>query len=371
MLNELCVRVWALRAHGAKCTTIFSGQHRDLGTSALQALALVPDVDLDAMTIGQRPTDVAARLLERLPPQFERLHPDWVLVQGDTTTAMAAAVAAFHCGIRVGHVEAGLRSHRNREPFPEEMNRRVIDVVADLAFAPTVRAEQNLLREGVPPERIKVTGNTAVDAAQRAATQEPTLSFQEILAETAGKQMVLITAHRRESFGEPIRNIFLAVRALARKYVDTRRFIVPVHPNPEVQDAAREILKEEPGLYVTEPIDYVTMIQLLKRAHLVLTDSGGLQEEAPSFGVPVLVLRDVTERPEAIEAGCAEIVGTNADRIVSSVSRLLDDPDEHSKMRASRNPFGDGHAADCIADALLCPKILSESARSTLVQGEL
>jgi UDP-N-acetylglucosamine 2-epimerase (non-hydrolysing) len=285
------------------------------------------------------------------------LQPDWVLVQGDTTTAMAAALLAYYHRARVGHVEAGLRTGDKWQPFPEEINRRVAGVVADLHFAPTEWARGNLIREGVPDEQVLVTGNTVIDALRSVASQPPTPEVLELLKRLdlqagSSTRLVLITAHRRESFGQPFEAICTALRILAETY-PTIRFAYPVHLNPNVQEPVRRILSDIPNLTLLPPLDYLPFVHLVKRAALILTDSGGLQEEAPGLGVPVLVLREVTERPEGVEAGTVRLVGADTGRILAEARRLLDDPEAHAQMAHAANPYGDGHAAERIARAIV------------------
>lgn len=318
-----------------------TAQHREMLDQVLEVFALSPDVDLDLMRADQTPNELAARAFAALDPLLEREKPDWLLVQGDTTTAMAAAVAAFHRRVRVGHVEAGLRTGDLGRPFPEEMNRRVVDLVADAYFAPTPRAAKALEAEGAPREKVHRTGNTIVDALIEIARLE---------GEEPETDTVLITAHRRESFGEPLERIVRAVARLARAFPATR-FAHVTHPNPSVLAAVR---KNEgvPNVELIPPLDYRGLVRLLRRSRFVLTDSGGLQEEAPTFGKPVLVMREKTERPEGIEAGLALLVGTDEERIFAEASRLLSDAGARRSMAAGANPYGDGHASDRIADAL-------------------
>ena len=320
------------------CTT---GQHREMLVQAHRALDLAPDVDLDLMRGDQTLNEIAGRVLLDLETLLAERAPDWVLVQGDTTSAAAAALAAFHRRIRVGHVEAGLRTGDLERPFPEEANRRIVDLVADALFAPTDLARDRLLAEGVPAARIHVTGNTVVDALLDAAGER---------ARSWGPE-VLVTVHRRESFGAPLREILAAIAELAARFPDLR-WIYPVHPNPSVRGPAREILSGAPNVDLCEPLDYGELLDRLARSRLVLTDSGGLQEEAPSFGKSVLVLRDVTERPEGIAAGVAELVGTDRGRIVEAATRWLSGGRSLRDAADVPNPYGDGHAAERIAAIL-------------------
>jgi len=332
-----------------------TAQQRDLLDQMLEVLGIVPDCDLGVMRAGQTPGQVAAAVLSGLEPVLQRGRFDWVVVQGDTTTVAAASLAAYYAGIRVGHVEAGLRTHDKWRPFPEELNRRVAGVTADLHFAPTERARAHLLAEGVPEDRVLTTGNPGIDAVQWAARQPFDASTLEPrIARVLGRpgaRVLLVTAHRRESFGGPLESICSALEQIARQALC--EIVFPVHPNPEVRGPVERLLGGLPNLALVPALDYLSMVHVLKRCHAVLTDSGGLQEEAPAFGKPVLVLRDVTERPEAVDAGAARLVGTTADRIVAEVARLLADDALYARMSRSVNPFGDGRAAGRIADAIL------------------
>jgi UDP-N-acetylglucosamine 2-epimerase (non-hydrolysing) len=337
---------------GVDCSVAVTAQHREMLDEALELFGILPDHDLDLMTVGQTPSQVAARVLAEIDELLAKSEPDWVIVQGDTTTAMSVALGAFHAGVRVAHVEAGLRTNDRRQPFPEEVNRRVVTMVADLHFAPTSAARANLLAEGVAESDVIVTGNTVVDAVLDIA-QRPFDARATPLAHVpdADGRLVVLTAHRRESFGPPMREAFRAVRALAERFDDVR-IVYPVHPNPEVRSLAHEVLDGVARVHLVPPLDYRSFVWLLSQACLVLTDSGGIQEEAPSLGVPVLVLRDVTERPEAVEAGTARLVGTAADAIVSQASELLTDPAAYDAMAGAPNPYGDGRARVRIADAV-------------------
>lgn len=333
-----------------------TAQHRQMLDQVLRLFAIQPDHDLDVMAANQTPTQVAAAVLSQLEPVLRAERPDWVLVQGDTTTVMAAALAAFYARVRVGHVEAGLRTGDKWQPFPEEINRRVAGVVADRHFAPTAWSRDNLLREGVPAETVLVTGNTVIDALHWVAAQPVAPEVEAYLAGhgllTGAARLVLVTAHRRENFGGGMEAICLALRDLAARYGEAIRLVYPVHLNPNVREPVRRLLADAPNITLTEPVDYQTLVQLLKRAALVLTDSGGIQEEAPGLGVPVLVLREVTERPEGVQAGTVRLVGTRREGIVAAATQLLDDPAEHRRMAQAVNPYGDGRAAERIAEAL-------------------
>ncbi len=329
-----------------------TGQHREMLVPVLDLFNMEPDVDLQVMRPGQTPTQVAAAVLAGIEPVLASERPDWVLVQGDTTTVAAAAWAAYYARIRVGHVEAGLRTGDKWQPFPEEVNRRMASVVADLHLAPTEQARANLVREGIAPEAIVVTGNPIIDAMRWAAELPCDLSQGPLVALDWSKRIVVVTAHRRENHGEPLRQICLALRDIAQHNPDVA-VVYPVHPNPNVRGPVEALLGEVAGVHLLAPLDYLAFVHLLKRSYLVLTDSGGIQEEAPGLGKPVLVLRNVTERPEALAAGTARLVGTERSRVVREVTRLLDDEGAYLAMARAANPYGDGHAAERIVDALL------------------
>ncbi len=351
---------------GVESLVCVTAQHRQMLDQVLDLFDILPDLDLNLMKPGQSLADLTAAIFTNLAPVMADLQPDWVLVQGDTTTVMAAAMSAYYHHVRVGHVEAGLRSGDKWQPFPEEVNRQVASVVADLHFAPTEWARQNLLRENVAPNKILVTGNTVIDALNFVAEQPPTPEICELFERIGLKKLnkkeaqsentprlVIVTAHRRENFGKPLEDICLALRELAQIYEDKIRIVYPVHLNPNVQDPVYRLLSGVPTITLLPPLDYLPMVYLLKRAALLLTDSGGLQEEAPGLGVPVLVLREVTERPEGVQAGTVRLVGTQKDRIIFEARRLLDDAAAHAAMAQAVNPYGDGHAASRIVDALL------------------
>jgi UDP-N-acetylglucosamine 2-epimerase len=329
-----------------------TGQHREMLDQMLRLFDIRPHHDLAVMQPAQDLFDLTARTLVGLRAVLTAEQPAAVLVQGDTTTTMTAAIAAFYQQIPVGHVEAGLRTGDARDPFPEEMNRRLTTQLTTWHYAPTARAEANLRREGVPPQGILVTGNTIVDALQSVVARlartpaacPPALTPEHL----DGRRLVLVTGHRRESFGEGLRNVCLALRDLAERHADAL-IVYPVHLNPSVQGPVRELLAGQPRIVLTAPLDYLPFVDVMRRAYLILTDSGGLQEEAPSLGVPVLVMRETTERPEALAAGTAVLVGTRREAIVAAASHLLTDPAAHARMRAARNPFGDGAAAPRIA----------------------
>lgn len=341
------------RIESLVCVT---AQHREMLDQVLGLFAITPDYDLKVMQDNQTPTQVASAVLARLEPVLQQERPDWVLVQGDTTTVAAASLAAFYAGVKVGHVEAGLRTHDKWQPFPEEINRRVAGVIADLHFAPTQRACQNLLCEGVPAEYVVVTGNPVIDALHWVAAQPPgagILDLDRAACEYDGLKQILVTAHRRENLGRPLENICLALRDLAMHYDGGVHITYPVHLNPSVWEPVHRLLGDVPNITLTPPLDYLPLVHLMKRAYLVLTDSGGIQEEAPGLGVPVLVLREVTERPEAVEAGTVRVVGTDRQRILAEACHLLDDPAAHERVARAVNPYGDGRASQRIVAALL------------------
>lgn len=325
-----------------------TAQHREMLDQVLRLFDIRPDHDLDIMQDDQSLSQVTAAVFSRLDPVIAAERPDWVLVQGDTTTVMAAALVAFYHRVKVGHVEAGLRTGDKHRPFPEEINRRVAGAVADLHFAPTETARQNLLREGVAPDRIQVTGNPVIDALRLVAERPYDPADGPLRDIPWDRRLILVTAHRRENFGRPLEEICCALREIARAYPGDVHIVYPVHRNPHVQEPARRILDGVPGVTLTDPLDYAPLVYLMKRSYLVLTDSGGIQEEAPGLGKPVLVLREVTERPEAVEAGTARLVGADRARIVEWTRRLLDDRDEYERMAHAVNPYGDGRAAERI-----------------------
>lgn len=328
-----------------------TAQHRELLDEVLELFAIRPDHDLDVMRPGQSPTSVAADVLRGLEPILASERPDWVLVQGDTTTAAIGSIAAFYAGARVAHVEAGLRSHDPREPFPEELNRRIAAVAADLHLAPTGGAAINLLSEGIAPDDIFITGNPVIDALHE-ANRMPVDPLPELADVPAGKRVVVVTTHRRESFGPPLERICRAVGRLVLRFPDVH-VVLPAHPNPSVRITLESHLPKSGSISVVEPLGYRAMVELLRRSHLVLTDSGGLQEEAPALGKPVLVLRDVTERQEGVDAGACRLVGTEEERIVDAASELLSSEHAYAQMSRAVNPYGDGGAAERIVDALL------------------
>jgi len=338
---------------GVESSVCVTAQHRQMLDQVLDLFDIQPDYDLDIMRPDQALSELTAALFTDLDPVLQDAQPDWVLVQGDTTTVMAAALLAYYHQMRVGHVEAGLRTGDKWQPFPEEVNRRIAGAIADLHFAPTTQARENLMHEGVPSERVIVTGNPVIDALQTIAARPYEFESGPLADIPWNRRVILVTAHRRENFGQPLEDIFSAMRCIAENYAEQVHFVYPVHLNPNVHHPAHRALGGIPNITLLEPLDYLHMVHLMKRAYLILTDSGGIQEEAPAFGVPVLVMRRVTERPEAIEAGTARLVGTDPERIVLEISRLLDDERVYTGMARAINPFGDGHASERIVQALL------------------
>ncbi|KYH33620.1 non-hydrolyzing UDP-N-acetylglucosamine 2-epimerase [Neomoorella mulderi] len=334
------------------CQVAVTAQHREMLDQVLHLFQIQPDYDLDIMRPRQTLEEVTTRALNGLAGVLKTSRPDVVLVHGDTTTTFVAALAAFYQQISVGHVEAGLRTGDRYAPFPEEMNRRLAGALADIHFAPTATARDNLLREGIPAEHIYVTGNTVIDALK--ATVRPGYCFSDPRLQELDFQkwrVILVTAHRRENWGEPMREIFTALRDLVKRYEDTV-VVFPVHYNPRVRELAGEILGNRERIYLIEPLDYEPFVNLMARSYLVLTDSGGLQEEAPALGKPVLVLREVTERPEAVAAGTVRLVGTGYQEILAAAGELLEDREIYLRMAHAVNPYGDGQASRRIRGAL-------------------
>ena len=366
---------------GMESRVCVTAQHRQMLDQVINLFEIKPEYDLSLMREDQSLAEVSAAIFTDLDPVFADFKPAWVLVQGDTTTVAITSLLAYYRRIKVGHVEAGLRTHDKWQPFPEEINRRVASVVADLHFAPTQQSRQNLLREGIPDNAIRVTGNPVIDTLQFVAEQPAPQEIEELLgnlgiasplgfpgpagtgvipknADTqpsasrndSHKNLILVTAHRRENFGHPLENICQALKELARR--GDVEIVYPVHLNPNVQEPVKRILGDVPHVTLLPPLDYLPLVHLQKQAKIILTDSGGIQEEAPAFGVPVLVLREVTERPEGVEAGTLKLVGAEAGDIVREATRLLDDSSAYAEMAKAVNPFGDGHAAERIIEAL-------------------
>lgn len=329
-----------------------TAQHREMLDQVLNIFNITPDYDLNIMKEGQTLSGITQRVLDGVEKVLLELKPDMVLVHGDTTTTFAASLASFYCKIPVGHVEAGLRTYDKYFPFPEEMNRKLTGCIADIHFSPTQNNFNNLIREGVNPDAIYITGNTAIDALK--STVSENYEFENTSLRRINfkdKRIITVTAHRRENLGQPLRNICHALKEIVLRYDDIE-IVYPVHLNPQVKEPVNEILGEVPGVHLIDPLQVLDMHNLLSRSYLVLTDSGGLQEEAPSLGKPVLVLRNETERPEAVEAGTVKVIGTDKKIIVDETSRLLDDEPEYRRMAHSVNPYGDGHASERIVEAV-------------------
>lgn len=325
-----------------------TGQHRQMLDQVLEAFSVVPDYDLSIMKDKQTLFDVTVNILQRIKTVLEEVKPDVVLVHGDTSTTFVTALACFYLQIPVGHVEAGLRTYNIYSPYPEEFNRQAVSIIGQYNFAPTELSKQNLLKEGKNPESIYVTGNTAIDALKttvRADYTHPELDWAN------DSRLIMITAHRRENLGEPMRHMFKAIRRVMDEHPDVKA-IYPIHMNPVVREIANEYLGDDDRIHIIEPLDVLDFHNFLSRSYLILTDSGGIQEEAPSLGKPVLVMRDTTERPEGIAAGTLKLVGTEEETIYREFSRLLSDKDEYEAMSKASNPYGDGHACERIADIL-------------------
>jgi UDP-N-acetylglucosamine 2-epimerase (non-hydrolysing) len=336
---------------GIKSLVCVTAQHRQMLDQVLDLFHIQPDYDLDLMREGQSLAQLTAGIFTHLDPVLAEVNPDWVLAVGDTTTVVTTCQLAFYRRIKFGHVEAGLRTHNKWHPYPEEINRRLATTMADLHFAPTTWSRSNLLHEGVDEKDIVVTGNPVIDALQYVVKQEEPKEIEDLMGKLKGKRIILVTAHRRENFGQPIENICLAIKELASR--GDVEIVYPVHLNPNVQEPVNRTLKGIKGVTLLPPLDYLPLVHLMKHARLILTDSGGIQEEAPSFGIPVLVMRETTERPEGVEAGTLKLVGTETSHIVQEATRLLDAESEYMKMAKASNPYGDGHAAERIVEALV------------------
>ncbi|CAI8825520.1 UDP-N-acetylglucosamine 2-epimerase [Burkholderia ambifaria] len=351
--------VHALRGRsGVDCRVCVTAQHRQMLDQVLDLFEIKPDYDLNLMKAGQTLQSITCDIVNEITPVLASYRPDYMLVHGDTTTTFASALAAFYLKIKVGHVEAGLRSGDMHSPWPEEGNRKLTGQLADIHFAPTEASRENLVAERVRDEDIIVTGNTVIDALLSVTRRlEHDEALQRQMRDTfpalaGGRRMVLVTAHRRENFGEGIRNICQAIRQLAAHYTDVD-FVYPVHPNPQVKQPAEEILSGISNVHLLAPQDYLPFVYLMSRAALILTDSGGIQEEAPSLGKPVLVMRDTTERPEAVAAGTVRLVGSDSSRIVEACRQLLDDAVRYEEMARAHNPYGDGRACERIVHHLV------------------
>ncbi|MBS4987337.1 non-hydrolyzing UDP-N-acetylglucosamine 2-epimerase [Anaerotruncus colihominis] len=346
---KMCPLVLELQRHPKTQPIVcVTGQHRQMLDQVLHAFNIHPDYDLNIMQAKQSLFDVTIHILNQIQEILQKEQPDIVLVHGDTTTTFATALACFYLQIPVGHVEAGLRTYRLDSPYPEEFNRQAVGIIARLNFAPTEHAKQNLLREGKLPSSIFVTGNTAIDALKTTVRSEYT---HPELAWASDSRIILLTAHRRENLGQPLLNMFRAIRRIVDECADIK-VIYPIHMNPLVRHAAESIFSNHPRIHLIEPLDVIDFHNFMARSYLILTDSGGIQEEAPSLGKPVLVMRDTTERPEGIEVGTLKLVGTNEDTIYHEFHRLLHDPSEYSRMSHASNPYGDGYACQRIVKAL-------------------
>jgi len=350
---------------GIEARVCVTAQHRQMLDQVLSLFEIRPDYDLNLMREGQSLPQLSADIFTHLDPVLTDFKPDWVLAQGDTTTVAITSLLCYYRQIKFGHVEAGLRTHNKWAPFPEEVNRRIAGVVADLHFAPTDWSRNNLLREGVDENIIKVTGNTVIDALQFVAKQPEPIEVKELLeklqVDKSARRLVLVTAHRRENFGEPIKNICRALIELAGR--GDVEIVYPVHLNPNIQEPVQRLLKGVEHIALLPPLDYLPLVHLMKHAYMILTDSGGIQEEAPAFGIPTLVLRDVTERPEGVAAGTLKLTGTETAKITFEAKRLLDEPSAYRAMAQSANPYGDGHAAVKIVEALI------QQGKSTIQSG--
>jgi UDP-N-acetylglucosamine 2-epimerase (non-hydrolysing) len=354
---KLCPVILAMKGHSdLEPHVCVTGQHREMLDQVLDVFGVVPDVDLALMLPNQTLSELTARSISAIDAYLTEHKPDMVLVQGDTTTVFCAALCAFYHKIPVGHVEAGLRTWNKYSPFPEEINRVLATRLADLHFTPTNTSRDNLLREGVAPDRIIVTGNTVIDALvlalERVKVNPPSIPGLPPETMTNGRPLVLITGHRRESFGEGFRNICLAIVELAQRF-PSAEFVYPVHLNPNVREPVFSLLGDMPNIHLIDPLGYLSFVALMNRAKIILTDSGGIQEEAPSLGKPVLVMRDTTERPEAVSAGTAKLVGTETSAIVREATCLLTDGENYRKMAQAHNPYGDGRASMRIVDLIM------------------
>jgi UDP-N-acetylglucosamine 2-epimerase (non-hydrolysing) len=350
--EALVIHALRQRSEEFETAVVHTGQHRTMLDHALQFFKIKPDFDLAVMRPNQTLNSLTARVLDTVENACQRFEPNMVLVQGDTTTAFASALAAYYCKIAVGHIEAGLRSHDIYNPFPEEANRRLASVLTEIHFAPTALSRDNLLAEGVPDEKIVVTGNTVIDTLR--ALSELPHSWKNTPLEGIpddNSRLVLVTSHRRESLGADQEQMCLALKDLVKQHPDIR-VVYPVHMNPNVRNTVNGLLQNTDRIHLTEPLDYITFVSLLRRCFLVLTDSGGIQEEAPTFGKPVLVLRKLTERPEASQFGMAKIIGMSREGIVNETSHLLNDADAYQDMSEGENPYGDGHSSERIVEAV-------------------
>lgn len=354
--------IFELKRHPYKIESILcsTGQHANMLQQVLDIFDLTPDIDLELMTHNQSLETLTANLFNALNQVIDQYQPDWILAQGDTTSVMVTSMLAFYKKIKFGHIEAGLRTGDIYSPFPEEANRKISDILATRLWTPTPHSKQNLISEGVPDNKILITGNTVVDALNIIKdTEMPVSNNIKNLTETTNK-FILVTAHRRESFGEPILELCQALEEIIDRAHENVHIIYPVHLNPNVTEPIHNKLNNNSRIHLIDPVNYFDMLHLINSSYLILTDSGGIQEEAPSFGKPVLVLRDTTERPEGIEAGVAKLVGTDRERIINQTLELLENADEYRKMIGNRSPYGDGHSAEIIVNDIIDSRSYSE-----------
>ena len=327
-----------------------TAQHREMLDQVLETFDIKPDYDLNIMKQGQTLSEITSRALMGLEEVIKEIKPDIVLVHGDTTTTFAGALAAFYNQVAIGHVEAGLRTYDKYSPFPEEMNRQMVDCMTDLYFAPTEISKENLLKQNISEDKIYITGNTAIDAMS--TTVKENYSHKELEWINPGEKMILLTAHRRENLGEPMRHIFKAIKRIVDEFDDVK-VIYPIHKNPLVREVANEVFGDCEKVKLIEPLEVFDFHNFINKSYMIMSDSGGVQEEAPSLGKPVLVLRDTTERPEGIDAGTLKLVGTDVETIYNEAKRLLTDKEEYERMSMASNPYGDGHASERIVDAII------------------
>jgi UDP-N-acetylglucosamine 2-epimerase len=326
-----------------------TAQHRQMLDQVLETFKIIPDYDLDIMKQGQSLSEITTRVLNGLEKVIKEVKPDIILIHGDTTTTFAGALAAFYNQVAIGHVEAGLRTYDKYSPFPEEMNRQMVDCMTDMYFAPTELSKENLIKQNISEDKIYVTGNTVIDAMKTTIEDE---YHNEVFDWIGNDKMILLTAHRRENLGEPMKRIFKAIKRAVDQRGDLK-VVYPMHLNPEIRKIAHEIFKEDSKIKFIEPLEVFDFHNFQKKSYIILSDSGGIQEEAPSLGKPVLVLRDTTERPEGIEAGILKLVGTDEETIYSEILNLVDNEEEYRKMSKAKNPYGDGFASEKIVDAII------------------
>jgi len=363
---KMCPLVKEMKTReGINTIVCVTGQHREMLDQVLTAFDVVPVYDLSIMKAKQTLFDVTINILEKMKVVLKEVKPDVVLVHGDTSTTFVTALACFYLQIPVGHVEAGLRTYNIHSPYPEEFNRQAVGIVSSYNFAPTKIAKENLVKEGKNPETIYITGNTAIDALKTTVRDEYKHKYLEWASDC---RLIMITAHRRENIGEPMRNMFKAIKRIIDETPDIKA-IYPIHMNPVVREAAQEILGNTDRIKIIEPLEVLDFHNFLARSHLILTDSGGIQEEAPSLGKPVLVMRDTTERPEGIDAGTLKLVGTDEERIYETFKKLLEDQNEYNKMSKASNPYGDGFASKRIADVI--ERVLNQRLKVSVPSSEM